>query len=279
MICSNCKKEINTKFYTERCPYCKYKLQKKENPYEKNSEEYNIYEILKKFYLENSSKYKTIEYGKEQCGLDIQKSKEIVDYIADEIYEENNHLSYEEANDTTFDRTHEFKFSYIAYIKYNWLNILVRILMLYLVIKYAYFLLNYISGLLFVILIVFLITIILLKLFGYGYVPSILIFRGGTISCMRSVSHPDPNQPHETYNGFRTTYEHNIYSVNSIRETWKYIYIKGLIDYECIDWYQGNVLKSNRRKAQSDMELRIPKYYGKEAIEMFYKYKRKNTKK
>ena len=105
-----------------------------------------------------------------------------------------------------------------------------------------------------------------------------LIFRGGTISCMGSVSHPDHNQPYETYNGFRTTFEHNIYSVNSIRETRKYIYIKGLIDYECIDWHQGNVLKRNVGKAQSDMELRIPKYYGKEAIKMFYKYK-KNTKK
>lgn len=80
IICPNCGKEaIND----DKCRYCNYILKKNSNPY--NSEKY---QYLKEEYIKSNNKAAAIKNGMNHFGISMQEAKKIVDFIADEIYEE-----------------------------------------------------------------------------------------------------------------------------------------------------------------------------------------------
>lgn len=273
MICPNCKKEVNQKFYTQRCPYCKYKLIKKENPYEKMESgfEKEAYETLKNYYLKNNNKYETIKYGKEKYGL--SKSKEIVNYIADEIYEENDHLSYEEANDTTYDNVREFKFSTIEYIKQNFVHIAIELLIIIQILGLGNFMKNYMLSGISLIWLAILYVITLVK--WAMRVNSMIIFDCGTILWSRTMNMKRYNSSSDLdYIAYHNDYQIDL--VKDIKETRKYIIVKGQTNYN-YSVNDNGIIKDMNRRLKADREIKIPKYYGKECIEMFYKYKRKSA--
>lgn len=273
MICPNCKKEVNQKFYTQRCPYCKYRLIKKENPYEnmESGFEKEAYETLKAYYLKNNNKYETIKYGKEKYGL--SKSKEIVDYIADEIYEENEHLSYEEANDTTYDNVCEFKFSTIEYIKQNFIHIAIELLIIIQILGLGNFMKSYILSGVSLIWLAILYVITLVK--WAIRANSMIIFDCGTILWSRTMNMKRYNSSSDLdYIAYHNDYRIDL--VKDIKETRKYIIVKGQINYN-YSVNDNGIIKDMNRRLKADREIKIPKYYGKECIEMFYKYKRKSA--
>ena len=70
---------------------------------------------------------------------------------------------------------------------------------------------------------------------------------------------------------------HNDYQIDlvkDIKETRKYIIVKGQTNYN-YSVNDNGIIKDMNRRLKADREIKIPKYYGKECIEMFYKYKRK----
>lgn len=88
VICPNCGKEtVND----EKCAYCNYPLRKKDNPYDVRQ-----YCYLKEEYLKTNNKAAAIKSGMRRYGISMQEAKEIVDFIADEIYEEHNIRSKEQ---------------------------------------------------------------------------------------------------------------------------------------------------------------------------------------
>ena len=274
MVCPNCKKEVNQKFYTQRCPYCKYRLIKKENPYEKMESgfEKEAYETLKAYYLKSNDKYETIKYGKEKYGL--SKSKEIVDYIADEIYEENDHLTYEEANNTIYDNVREFKFSTIEYIKQNFIHTTIKFMLIVLILVFGSLIKSYILLCVSIIGIPILYVITLIK--WASQANSMIIFDCGTILIERTVE-MQKNESSSDLDYIRYHHDYRIDLVKDIKETRKYIIIKGQTNYNYSVNDNGRFIKNTNKRLKTDEEIKIPKYYGKECVEMFYKYKRKNA--
>ncbi len=88
--CPNCNHSILDDY---KCPYCKYVINPKPNNYEKE-----IYEYLKADYVNSRNKAVTIKNGMNRYNKSMKEIKEIVDYIADEIYDLENHKSKEEVD-------------------------------------------------------------------------------------------------------------------------------------------------------------------------------------
>lgn len=86
--CPNCNRDT---FEDYKCQYCKYVLKPKTNNYEKE-----VYEFLKEDYINSRNKSITIKSGIKKYNKSLEEIKEIVDYIADEIYEIENFKSKEE---------------------------------------------------------------------------------------------------------------------------------------------------------------------------------------
>lgn len=82
IICPNCGKESIDE---EKCAYCKYPLKKRENPFDMEK-----YQYLKEEYLKTNNKAAVIKNGMKHFGMSMKETKEIVDFIADEIYEAEN---------------------------------------------------------------------------------------------------------------------------------------------------------------------------------------------
>lgn len=86
--CPNCNRDT---FDDYKCQYCKYIINPKVNNYEKD-----VYEYLKTDYLNSRNKAITIKNGINKYNKSMTEIKEIVDYIADEIYDIENYKSKEE---------------------------------------------------------------------------------------------------------------------------------------------------------------------------------------
>lgn len=91
VICPNCGKETSN---DEKCVYCKYPLKKKDNPYDVRQ-----YRYLREEYLKTNNKAAAIKSGMKRYGISMQEAKEIVDFVADEVYEEQNIRSKEQVVD------------------------------------------------------------------------------------------------------------------------------------------------------------------------------------
>lgn len=88
--CPNCNHDI---FDDYKCPYCQYVINPKRNNFEKE-----IYEYLKADYVNTRNKAITIKNGMSKYNKTMKEIKEIVDYIADEIYDLENYKSKEEVS-------------------------------------------------------------------------------------------------------------------------------------------------------------------------------------
>lgn len=76
--CPNCNKRTFSD--NKECIYCKYIL-KEENNFDKN-----IYNFLYNEYIKSKNKPETIKIGMEKFNMNMADIKEIVDYIAEQIY-------------------------------------------------------------------------------------------------------------------------------------------------------------------------------------------------
>lgn len=76
--CPNCNKRTFSD--NKECIYCKYIL-KEENNFDKN-----IYNFLYNEYIKSKNKPETIKIGMEKFNMNMTDIKEIVDYIAEQIY-------------------------------------------------------------------------------------------------------------------------------------------------------------------------------------------------
>ena len=88
VTCPNCGKDT---FDDEKCVYCNHPLKKRENPFDMEK-----YQYIKAEYLKTNNKAAAIKSGMKQFGISMQEAKEIADFIADEIYEDNNIRSKEQ---------------------------------------------------------------------------------------------------------------------------------------------------------------------------------------
>ncbi len=86
--CPNCNSDTTDDY---KCQYCKYVIKPKANNYEKE-----IYEYLKTDYLNSRNKAITIKNGMAKYNKSMKEIKEIVDYIANEIYDIENFKSKED---------------------------------------------------------------------------------------------------------------------------------------------------------------------------------------
>ncbi len=86
--CPNCGKET---FDDYKCGYCKYVLRKKENKFDTE-----MYSYLYEEYFQARNKAQVVKKGMSKFNKPMQEIKNIVDYIADEVFEQENYKSKEE---------------------------------------------------------------------------------------------------------------------------------------------------------------------------------------
>lgn len=104
--CPNCGKRT---FDDYQCCYCKYILKKKENNFNPV-----IYRYLYDDYVHSDNKAVTIKNGIAKFNRPMSEIKDIVDFIADEIYEKNNYRKKEEVNINNI-HFNTYHFSFLAY--------------------------------------------------------------------------------------------------------------------------------------------------------------------
>ena len=95
--CPNCNRDTPDDY---KCQYCKYVIKPKPHNYEKE-----IYEYLKADYLNSRNKAITIKNGMKKYNKSMIEIKEIVDYIADEIYDLENFKAKEDLDAQTSAET------------------------------------------------------------------------------------------------------------------------------------------------------------------------------
>lgn len=162
--CPNCNKRIFADI--DKCPYCKYKLNKPSHKFDKE-----IYDFLFNTYSQNKNKAETIKLGMNKFNMDIKKTKEIVDYISEEIY-------YDRLIKSKSVPTEELPTNGLDYSNLNQKNKLIRNLIM------ATF--------------YWIIAFIFIANFGIENIASILIIIIGTIALIYAINKPlsIPPPPH-----------------------------------------------------------------------------------
>lgn len=112
IICPNCGKE-NTG--GDKCVYCKYPFIKKEHPFDQEQ-----YQYLKEEYIKEKNKAAAIKSGMKRFGISMQEAKKIVDFIGDELYDEQHVRSKELVDGLLKDekigsKENCYTFSFMAY--------------------------------------------------------------------------------------------------------------------------------------------------------------------
>lgn len=107
IVCPHCGKKSLTE---DKCSWCNYRFKKREHPYPKD-----LYDFLDNEYRADKNKVRCIKLGMSKYGLPMKDIKEIVDYIADEVYEEERVKSLEEINPPVNDGSFDFRFSFVQY--------------------------------------------------------------------------------------------------------------------------------------------------------------------
>lgn len=107
VICPNCGKESLAE---EKCPWCNYRLKKREHTYPRE-----LYAFLEKEYKTDKNKVRCIKLGMREYGLSMKDAKEIADYIADEVYEEEQVKTPEEVEPAQSGKYSDFRFSFGQY--------------------------------------------------------------------------------------------------------------------------------------------------------------------
>lgn len=77
-----------------------------------------LYDFLKREYKIDKDKVRCIKLGMDKYGLPMKQIKEVVDFIADEIYEEENAKTLEEIN-TSAEQIEDYRFSFTQYFAHN----------------------------------------------------------------------------------------------------------------------------------------------------------------
>ncbi len=106
--CPNCGKEI---LVSERCGYCNYYFEKKENKYDVIH-----YTYFKMAYEKERNKAVVIRQGMQRFGISMPEAKEIADFVADEVYESEQARSKEQVTDLLTEDKVCYKFSFWAYL-------------------------------------------------------------------------------------------------------------------------------------------------------------------
>ena len=111
IICPNCRKST---FDDERCAFCHYVLKKKSHNFDKE-----IYDFLYQDYLKTKMKLESIKVAQSRFGLSLSEAKKMLDMIANEVYDSENHRSYDEIHDNGKYNDKIFKFSFFQYFYRN----------------------------------------------------------------------------------------------------------------------------------------------------------------
>lgn len=119
--CPNCGKKTYDEY---KCIYCNYTLNQKTNKFDPN-----IYGYLYDDYVKSNNKAITIRNGVAKFCKPMSEIKEIVDFIADEIYEKNDYRKKEEVEVGSI-RYNTYHFSFIQYLIHNVIYKLIFVMVL-----------------------------------------------------------------------------------------------------------------------------------------------------
>lgn len=245
--CPNCGKKT---FDDEKCKWCNYTLKEKENNFDKET-----YTYLKNEYITKKSKPEAIKLGMQKFNLSLLETKNIVDFIADEIYDKENYKSYDEVNNDEKYRTEIYRFSFIEYLLHSWAIRAILIAIIFFVIMY-----KKITDLEITVLIV---SFILVMFFIKGIVKSlyseVIVEPGNIRYSLTSFSNIIPASTNRnTIDESRLIiedYTYYIKVINSIKETNDSIIIKGSITYTQRE--QNNQIGKEKQLSY----VKIPKHF------------------
>lgn len=274
MKCPNCGKELNETFFTDKCPYCRFLLKKKEHPFDRD-----IYDFLKNDYLETRNKADSIKNGMARFGISTGEAKEILDFIADEVYEEENYRPSDEINDNGKYDLKIFKFSFLQYFFRNMIYKIFFLVLLFLAGKYVAGLeLEYDTRmpLLFGILGVGIISLMIF-LFQWAIASTRkVIAESGTINYVYRTpvgatgKELDRMSTEEVW-GMR--HNHYIEIVKEVTERPNHIVVRGSIKSQNSKYHH---LGTTNYSKYALSKVKIPKYFkhNRELLQVLYDYKR-----
>lgn len=252
IICPNCGKKT---FDDYKCQWCQYTLKEKENQFDKE-----IYQYLREEYKKNRNKINTTKIGMEKFNMSLQESRNIVNYIADEIYEIEDYKSYDEVNNEDKFVGKTFKFSYWNYFKYNliykiiYLAILIFLIYLFYICNYNWICLVIIFGVIPISCFIFLLQ------YNYTYKMQFDVIPGRINYHSRDTYNYVPDTINDTFRK-HTDYDNYIHTITSVKEKYHHIIIYGQIDRQVIDrgYYVRN--KYQDRGTVETNYIKVPKYF------------------
>lgn len=251
ITCPNCGKETS---YDFKCQWCHYTLKEKENQFNKE-----IYSYLKEEYKQNRNKIDTTKHGMEKFNISLQESRNIVNYIADEIYETENYKSFDEVNNEDKFVAKTFEFSYWNYLKYNfiykiiYLAIVIFLTHLFYLCNYRWICLVFIFGVIPISCFIFLIQYNYENTMKFDVIP-------GRIKYYYNYSYDyGPNPSDRSI----TDYDNYIHTITSVEEKYNHIIIYGHIGRQVID--RGYLVKGRYQDhGTAKMNyIKVPKYFKK----------------
>ncbi len=243
--CPNCK---NDSFDDYKCSYCGYILKEKDNPYDKN-----IYNDLKNEYIKNKNKPELIKYGQNKYNLSLQETKEIVDFVADELYEKENFKTFDEVNNNDKYKSRTYKFSIINYFLHN------LVFVIFFILAILYFM-NDCSIIPISLGIFLMCTILFINLIHtVHFADSEFVIEPGNISfSIVHQEHPDVAIEIKSYRDCISSIETIYFDIiKSVTVHLNYITIKG--EFRKV-WYDSRYNKKGESK-KIVKKIRVPKYY------------------
>lgn len=257
IICPNCGKKT---FDEYKCQWCQYTLKEKENQFDNE-----IYTYLKEEYKKNRNKINTTKIGMEKYNISLQESRNIVNYIADEMYEHENYKSFDEVNNEDKFVAKTFKFSYWNYFKYNfiykiiYLTILIFLIHLFYICNYNWICLVIIFGVIPISCFIFLLQ------YNYTYTMQFDVIPGRINYHYRDSYRyvPDGITDSIIKDTFtkHTDYDNYIHTITAVEEKYNHIIIYGQIGRQVID--RGYLVKSKYqdRGTTKTNYIKVPKYF------------------
>lgn len=271
MKCPNCGNEIRALCPDDKCPFCKFLLMEHEHPFDPA-----LYDYLKNDYLQTRNKSVSIKNGMQHFSLSMKEAKEILDFIADEVYDEENYRPSDEVNDTGKYDMKIFKFSFFQYF---FRNLIFKIPLLLFMLLIAKITLDHALdfGLLpFGIWCFVNFFVIMIILYQWAIAStSEVIADSGTINYTQRLPGSSTGRELDRqtyYEAWNKTDNHYIEIVKAVDEHTNYILITGSIKQQYVTNRWNNFSSSGKRTMK---QIKIPKYFkhNKELLQTLYDYK------
>lgn len=273
MNCPNCGKEIHAAFDSDKCPYCRFILKKKENNFDKN-----IYNFLKNDYLQTRNKIASIKKGMQRFGISISEAKILLDFIADEVYEDEHYRSSNEVNDFGKYDVKVFKFSFIQYFIRNMVYKIIFLFLLFFAGKQAANMTtNYnTSMLIFVGTMVSEVVLVIIFLFQWAIASTQkVIAESGTVIYVYKTpvdASGDELDRMSTSEVWGMSHKYYIEIIKEVIERSNRILVRGSIKQQNQKYHHLGI---THYKKTALSEIKIPKYFkhNQKLLQMLYDYK------